>query len=110
MGEVSDAEKLFCLNKIGEASVAGKLSCLTKVGETSHLWKLPWKKLEHAKKVGGACEARKTYQRVEVASRSRKSQRYNRRALLRIPIPCHYMDRCHKTTHQKEQQLDPRQQ
>ena len=103
--EVSDAEKLSCLNKIGDASVAGKLSCLTKVGETSHLWRLPWKKLEHTKKVGGACEVRKTCQRVEVASRSRKSQQYNRRALLRIPIPCHHMDRCHKTTHQHNSNL-----
>jgi len=41
----------------------------------------------------------------EVASSSRKSQQYNRRALLRIPIPCHHMDRCHK--HQNNSNLTP---
>jgi len=82
-------------------------SCLVsnKVGETSQSWKLPWKMLEHGRRFQGAVEVGETYQIMEVASSSRKSQQYNRRALLRIP--CHHMDRCHKTTHQTQQQLDP---
>ena len=44
---------------------------------------------------------------MEVASSSIKSQQYNRRALLRTPIPCHHMDRYHKTTHQNNSNLTP---
>jgi len=90
---------LWDTGKIGEASDAGELSCLDKVGETSQPWKLPWKILERGRRFQGAFEVGETYQIMEVASSSRKSQRCNRRALLRIPIPCHHMDRCHKTTH-----------
>ena len=98
---------LWDTGKIGEASDAGELSCLDKVGETSQPWKLPWRILEHGRRFQGAFEVGEIYQIMEVASSSRKSQQYNRRALLRIPIPCHHMDRCHKTTHQTQQQLDP---
>jgi len=55
----------------------------------------------------GDFEVGETYYPWEVASRSRKSQQYDRRALLRIPIPCHHMDRCHKTTHQNNSNLTP---
>ena len=91
--------------KIREASDVGELSCLNKVGETSQSWELPWKILEHGRRFQGAFEVGETYQIMEVALSSRKSQQYNRRALLRTPIPCHHMDRYHKTTHQHNSNL-----
>jgi len=101
---------LWDTGKIGEASDEGELSCLNKVGETFQSWKLPLKILERGRSFQGDFEIGETYQFMEVVSSSRKSQRCDRRALLRIPIPCHHMDRYHKTTHQAQQQLDPRKQ